>query len=63
MGRSVFWGSPDPSPYLVDLDFGVAQSAKVEKELGNVMLNDIIYLNPGKFQNLDQDGKVGIQTR
>ena len=63
MGRSVFLGSPDPSPYLVDLDFGVAQSAKVEKEVGNVMLNDIIYLNPGKFQNLDQDGKVGIQTK
>lgn len=34
-----------------------------EKEVGNIMLNDIIYLNPGKFQNLDQDGKVGIQTR
>ena len=35
----------------------------LEKEVGNVVLNDIIYLNPDKFQNLDQDGKVGIQTR
>ena len=28
-----------------------------------MILYTFIYLNPGKFQNLDEDGKVGIQTK